>query len=120
GATVDVFITCYNEPVELVRETVHAALAIAYPHRTWVLDDGNSPAMRAMAEQAGSGYIVRSEEWQGRQRHAKAGNLNNALAQTDGEFVMVLDADQVPSPRILDRVLGYFVDERVAFVQTPQ
>jgi cellulose synthase (UDP-forming) len=120
GATVDVFITCYNEPVELVRETARAAVAIRYPHRTYVLDDGSSPAMEAMAREEGAGYIVRSADWVGRQRHAKAGNLNNALAQTTGEFLLILDADQIPAPTILDRVLGYFQDPRVAFVQTPQ
>lgn len=120
NATVDVFITCYNEPVEIVRETAIAARDIRYPHRTYLLDDGNSPAMRAMAQEIGIGYLVRTEEWKGKQRHAKAGNLNNALCQTHGEFILVLDADQIPSPGILDRTLGYFADERVALVQTPQ
>jgi cellulose synthase (UDP-forming) len=120
-AAVDVFITCYNEPVELVRKTTRAAVAIRYPHITYVLDDGNSPAMRAMAAEEGARYIVRGEDWQGHARHAKAGNLNNALGQTQGEFVLILDADQIPSPAILDRTLGYFAaDPRVAFVQTPQ
>ncbi|HEY1296118.1 MAG TPA: glycosyltransferase, partial [Chloroflexota bacterium] len=116
----DVFITCYNEPVELVRHTVRAASAIRYPHRTYVLDDGSSDQMRAMAEAEEAGYIVRSTDWRGRPRHAKAGNLNNALLATDGEFILMLDADQVPTPRILDRMLAYFQDERVAFVQSDQ
>lgn len=118
--TVDVFITCYNEPVELVRETVRAARAITFPHRTYVLDDGRSPAMQAMAMAEGAGYIVRSAEWSGHDYHAKAGNVNNALFQTNGEFLLILDSDQVPRPPILDRTLGYFRDPRVAFVQTPQ
>jgi cellulose synthase (UDP-forming) len=118
--TVDVFITVYNEPVDLVRQTVRAALAIEHPHRTWVLDDGSSPAMRQMVDEEGASYIVRTIEWEGRQRHAKAGNLNNAIFQTDGEFMLVLDADQVPLPDILDRMLGYFRDPKVAFVQSPQ
>ncbi len=119
-ATVDIFITCYNEPVELVRETVKAALAVSHPHRTYVLDDGSSGPMRDMAESEGAGYIIRSSDWKGKERHAKAGNLNNALLQSNGEFILVLDADQIPSPEILDRTLGYFRDHKVAFVQTPQ
>lgn len=119
-ATVDVFITCYNEPVELVRETARAARAIRYPHHTWILDDGASPAMAAMAREEGVGYLTRSDAWTGKSRHAKAGNLINALGQTDGDFFLVLDADQVPRPEILDRTLGYFRDAKVAFVQTPQ
>lgn len=120
GATVDVFITCYNEPVELVRETAIAARDIRWPHTTYILDDGNAPAMRAMAAKIGVEYIVRSADWTNKNRHAKAGNLNNALFQTQGEFLLILDADQIPAPEILDRTLGYFYDPTVAFVQTPQ
>lgn len=121
SGSVDVFITTYNEPVALVRNTAQAAKAIAYPHETWILDDGDRPEMRAAAQELGIGYITRSEDWTGKPRHAKAGNLNNALFSTDGEFMLILDADQVPDPMILHRTLGYFADDpKVALVQTPQ
>jgi cellulose synthase (UDP-forming) len=119
-ATVDVFITTYNEPVELVMETALAAQRIKWPHETWVLDDGARPEMKEAAEAAGIGYVTRSEDWADKPRHAKAGNLNNALFATTGEFLMILDADQIPSPDILHRTLGWFRDESVALVQTPQ
>lgn len=51
--TVDVFVTCYNEPPEIVEETAKAALTMDYPPtklRVYVLDDGNSADMRAMTE----------------------------------------------------------------------
>lgn len=118
--TVDVFVTTYDEPVDLVMRTAEAARDIRYPHRTWVLDDGSRPELAAAARAAGVGYIERSADWTDRPRHAKAGNLNNALFVTDGEFLLVLDADQIPEPEILDRTLGYFADDRVALVQTPQ
>ncbi|KQT89223.1 cellulose synthase [Marmoricola sp. Leaf446] len=120
GATVDVFITTYNEPVEMVAATAAAARAIAHPHSTWVLDDGDRPEMRAACEELGVGYVTRSQDWADRPRHAKAGNLNNALFRTEGEFLLILDADQVPDPTILDRTLGWFTDPEVALVQTPQ
>ena len=118
--TVDVLIATYNEPVDLVMRTARAALAIDYPHRTWVLDDGNRPEMRAAAEAEGIGWLTRSSDWAGKARHAKAGNLNNALLLTEGEFLLILDADQVPLPEILDRTLGWFRDPAMALVQTPQ
>jgi cellulose synthase (UDP-forming) len=118
--TVDVFIATYNEEIDLVMRTARASQAIAYPHRTWILDDGNRPEMRAAAEAEGIGVITRSTDWVDRPRHAKAGNLNNALLATDGEFLLILDADQVPEPSILDRTLGYFKDPKMALVQTPQ
>lgn len=119
--TADVFITTYNEPVEMVMATARAAVRIRYPHRTWILDDGARADMARAAQAAGVGYITRTEDWVGKPRHAKAGNLNNALLQTDGEFLLILDADQVPHPDILDKTLGYFADDpEVALVQTPQ
>ncbi len=119
--TADVFITTYDEPIELVMTTALAAKRIAYPHTTWILDDGSRPEMESAARDAGIGYLTRSEDWTGKPRHAKAGNLNSALFQTDGEFLLILDADQVPDPLILHRTLGYFADDpEVAVVQTPQ
>jgi cellulose synthase (UDP-forming) len=120
GLTVDVYIATYDEPIDLVLATTRAAAAIRYPHETWVLDDGARPALRAAVEALGVGYLQRDDAWQDRPLHAKAGNLNNALMSTEGEFVLVLDADQVPHPEILDATLGYFRDPAVALVQTPQ
>ncbi|WP_069386276.1 glycosyltransferase [Cellulosimicrobium cellulans] len=120
GLTVDVFVTTYNEPLELVLRTAVAARDMTYPHETWVLDDGARPELERAAARLGVGYITRGPEWEGRPRYAKAGNVNNALFRTTGDLVAILDADQVPEPRFLDRVLGYFTDEEVAFVQTPQ
>jgi cellulose synthase (UDP-forming) len=115
GRSVDVFITCFDEPLEIVRRTALGAREIRYPHRTWILDDGKRDEIRAMAEEIGVGYIRRDGN-----EHAKAGNLNHALSVTDGEFILQLDADHVPLPHILDRLLGFFQDPKVAFVQSPQ
>ena len=115
GLIVDVFITNFDEPLEVLRRTAIGARAIKYPHRTFMLDDGNRDEVKAMAEALGIGYIRRDGN-----EHAKAGNLNNALEVTDGEFILQLDADHVPLPNILDRLLGYFEDPGVAFVQSPQ
>lgn len=120
GLTVDVFITTYNEPVDLVIGTAEAAARIRYPHETWILDDGERPELERAAAELGVRYMTRAASWTNKPRHAKAGNLNNALLHTHGEFILVLDADQVPDPEILHRTLGYFEDERTALVQTPQ
>ncbi|GAB3604744.1 glycosyltransferase [Conyzicola nivalis] len=120
GRTVDVFIATYNEPVELVLTTGRAARDIRYPHKTWILDDGARDDLKLAAQAEGIGYISRGSEWAGFQRHAKAGNINNALVDTEGEFILILDADMIPRPEILDRTLGYFTDDAVSLVQTPQ
>jgi cellulose synthase/poly-beta-1,6-N-acetylglucosamine synthase-like glycosyltransferase len=113
--TIDVFITVYGEPLEIVLVTVRAARDMAVEHRTWVLDDGSSDEVRDAAAGEGVGYLRRKEHL-----HAKAGNINAALRRTDGEFVVILDADHVPSPDFLVRALPHMQDPGVAFVQTPQ
>jgi len=263
--TVDVFVTCYNEPPEIVEQTAQAALAIDYPPtklRVYVLDDGNSAAMRTMTErlciedlqspllqqeadridaecsclvkrlkqlenltpntqaaeqwlqelsseqvhnvdQTTVGFVqslqglilwlhpahqsisdspaktlsespaktlsespaetlsdrltaerllleeaIRQKELElvelarfryiarpkpaGVPHHAKAGNLNYAIfsGETSGDFILTLDADHIPKPQFLKRVLPYFYTyniftgkyerNRIAFVQTPQ
>lgn len=115
GRSVDVFITCYDEPLEVVRRTAIGARAIRYPHRTYVLDDGKRPEMLAMTQELGIGYIRRVGN-----ANAKSGNLNFALSVTSGEFILQLDADHVPLSSIIDRMLGYFNDPKMAVVQSPQ
>ena len=115
GRSVDVFIATYNEPAELLRETVVCAISMRYPHKTYVLDDGNREEIRKLAEEFGCGYLPRTER-----THAKAGNLNNGLAHTSGEFIVTLDADHVPSPDLIDELIGFFRDSKIAAVQTTQ
>jgi cellulose synthase (UDP-forming) len=112
---VAVLIPTYNEGPEILLPTVAAAVALEPAHETWVLDDGNRPEVAALAEALGARYVARTER-----THAKAGNLNHALALVDAEIVAVLDADHVARPGFLMRTLGYFSDPRVAVVQTPQ
>jgi cellulose synthase (UDP-forming) len=115
GIAVDVFVPTCSESVALVRKTLLAAISMDYPHRTWLLDDGRRPEMRALASELGCEYLTRPDN-----SHAKAGNLNHALAHSRGEVVAVFDADHAPRRDFLLRTLGYFVDLDVAFVQTPQ
>ena len=112
---IDVFITAYGEPPELLLATMRAARDMELPHRTWVLDDGRSDVLARICAREGVGYLRRD----GRE-DAKAGNVNAALARTDGEYVVVFDADHVPEPSFLLELLPHFQDEGVAFVQSPQ
>jgi cellulose synthase (UDP-forming) len=114
GRKIDVYVCTYDEPVEVVMATLAGCRALTYPHTTYLLDDGRRPEMEKLAALAGARYLTRPDTF-----HAKAGNLNAALPRTDGELVLVLDADHVPMPDALDALVGYFDDERMALVQTP-
>ena len=113
--SVDVFITVYGEERSKIRATAAAAMAIKGKHRTWILDDGRSDDVQALAEELGCHYIRRLSS-----NGAKAGNINHALSITRGEFFCVFDADFVPRPEFLVETVPFFVNSNVAFVQTPQ
>jgi cellulose synthase (UDP-forming) len=109
---VDVFVTAYREPYAMIEHTLAAACAMRGNHRTWLLDDGRDPALSALAERYGSGYLTRSDH-----QGAKAGNLNAALRRTSGDVIVILDCDHTPEPDFLEKSLGYFQDPKIGFVQ---
>jgi len=117
--SVDVFFPTYDEEVDLVRLSLLDAHNIKYPHdikiKIHVLDDGNRPEMKELADELGCNYITRSNNI-----GFKAGNMRNAMEQTSGDFILICDADTRPFPTILENTLGYFSDPDVAWVQTPQ
>ncbi|NEO97461.1 MAG: UDP-forming cellulose synthase catalytic subunit [Symploca sp. SIO2E9] len=121
---VDIYIPTYNEDVEIVRKTTLAALAIDYPadkKQVYVLDDGRAEKyqarrekLRQMCEELGAIMLTRDNN-----DHAKAGNLNTAFGRTDGDLVLILDCDHIPTRDFLKNTVGFFFNPKVAFVQTP-
>ncbi|WOK35988.1 UDP-forming cellulose synthase catalytic subunit [Sphingomonas sp. C3-2] len=116
--TVDVYIPTYNESLEIVQNTVFAAMDMDYPEgrfRVFILDDGRRPEFQAFARSAGCGYLTRADNL-----HAKAGNLNAAMRKTDGELIAVFDCDHVPTRAFLQLTVGWFQrDPKLALMQTP-
>jgi len=116
--TVDVFITSYNETLDIVKLTIFAAQAIDWPRdklRVHVLDDGRREEFRVFCERIGVNYLTRKDN-----RHAKAGNMNEALKVTNGEYVTFFDADHVPTRSFLQLCIGWFIkDPKLAMLQTP-
>ncbi|MGI9028322.1 MAG: glycosyltransferase [Candidatus Saccharimonadales bacterium] len=119
---VDVFITVCGEPVEIVRETAQAALAMEYPNfKVYLLNDGyvankdNWKDIDDLALELGINCVTRITPG-----GAKAGNINNGLRQSTSPYFVVFDADHVPYPSFMSEVMGYFTDPKMGFVQTPQ
>jgi cellulose synthase (UDP-forming) len=105
----------YGESIDVIRQTALAARDLIGSHTTYILDDGKSDKVRALAEDIGVQYIRRHNNI-----GAKAGNLNHALSLTSGEYFVIFDADFVAKPNFLTETLPFFVKPGVAFVQTPQ
>lgn len=114
--SVDVFITTYNEALEIIEKTIIGCQAMDYPKKTvYLLDDGHRSEMETLCRQYGCQYISRQTN-----EHYKAGNLNHAHLQTRGELIACFDADFIPTRNFLKRTVGFFQDAKVALVQTPQ
>ena len=116
--TVDIFIPTYNESLEVIKPTVFAAKNLDWPEdkiNVYILDDGSRDWVEDFAKAAGVHYIKRDEH-----NHAKAGNINNAMKLTSGEFITIYDCDHVPSSDFLTSTVGWLVhDKKIALVQTP-
>jgi cellulose synthase (UDP-forming) len=120
GRAVDVFIPCCGEPLEVIRATLVAVKGITHrPLEVYVLDDRDSHQVAALSRFLGFHYLSRSRTGLPLS-DAKSGNLNFALKHSQSEFILVLDADQVPVPEIVTRLLGFFRIPRVAYVQSKQ
>ncbi len=116
--TVDIFIPSYNEPLDVVKPCLLAALGLDWPRdklNIYMLDDGSRVEFEHYCKEIGVGYIIRQKH-----DHAKAGNINHALQETNGDLVAIFDCDHVPVRAFLQMTAGWMVhDPNIALVQTP-
>ena len=116
--SVDVFIPTYNEPLEVVRQTVFSAMSLDWPKdrlHVYVLDDGRRTEFREFCEELGAGYLIRDNN-----HHAKAGNINAALKITHSEYIAIFDCDHIPTRSFLQVCMGWFFkDTNLVMLQTP-
>jgi cellulose synthase (UDP-forming) len=124
---IDLYIATYNEELDIVEETVRDATKATYPYedvdiKIHLLDDGHRDGtdpkkenFKALAKKYGINYIVRENNI-----GFKAGNMNNAFYQTDGDLIVILDADTRIFPGFLEHTTGYFRHKKMGWIQTPQ
>jgi cellulose synthase (UDP-forming) len=115
--TVDVLTTAMpGEPFAMFEETLTAIAAMRHPHRSFLLDGGNDPALRELCRRLGVEHVDCSEVG-----GAKAGKINYCLRHhASGDITFIVDPDHRPRPDLLDRALPWFDDERIGFVQVVQ
>ena len=117
------------EPLEMLEETVRSLIALDYPHDTWVLDEGEDGQVKALCLRLGASYFSRKNmpQYQSEggafQSRSKHGNYNAWLYEIGFdryEIITGFDPDHVPDPAFLSKVLGYFEDPKVGYVQAAQ
>jgi cellulose synthase (UDP-forming) len=117
-AQVDVYVPVCGEDTGVLANTFAHVAGLAWRGtvRVYVLDDGHDPAVASLARAHHFIYIARENRGQ----FKKAGNLNYALDNSGGQFIVVFDADFAPAPGFLAHVIPYFADPAVGIVQTAQ
>ncbi len=122
---VSLHLPIHNEPPAMVRKTLEALAKVDYPNLEVLVMDNNTkdPAVwepvRDDCERLGPMFrFFHLENWPG----FKAGAINHALEQTapDAEIIAVIDSDYILQPDWLLRMVPYFDNENVGFVQSPQ
>jgi cellulose synthase/poly-beta-1,6-N-acetylglucosamine synthase-like glycosyltransferase len=126
---VSIHLPCYAEPPEVVMQTMDHLAALDH-HDFEVLVCDNNTEEEALWRPL-EAHCVRLNEQAGKEIFrffhvsplpgAKAGALNYLLGvmHPDTEFVAVIDADYLATPDFLGRLLPFFRDPRVGYVQTP-
>lgn len=118
-------VPAYNEPPDLVRQTLEALAGVDYPHFIVqvVVNNTTDPELWRPVEddchRLGPRFrFIHLPSWPG----FKAGALNEATRRLDPdvEIVGIVDADYIVRPDFLKSCVPYLADPDVAFVQTPQ
>jgi exo-beta-1,3-glucanase (GH17 family)/cellulose synthase/poly-beta-1,6-N-acetylglucosamine synthase-like glycosyltransferase len=122
---VSVHLPAYNEPPDMLIETLDALARMNYPNFEVVVVDNNTVdeavwrPLEAHCRKLGERFrFFHVSPLAG----FKAGALNYALAQTapDAEVVAVIDSDYKVEPNWLSDLLPAFDNPRMAIVQAPQ
>lgn len=118
-----------GESILMLEETLRGMVGMDYPHDTWVLDEGDSDEVRALCERCGARHFTRKgiERYQqptgifeSRSKHGNYNAFFDAHGYQDYDIIAGFDPDHVPERTFLTRILGYFDDPEVAYVQLPQ
>lgn len=120
---VSIHVPCYAEPPDVVLRTLDALSKLDYPRYEVLLIDNNTAdpslwqPLKDYCEEKGSPFrFLHVDNLAG----AKAGALNHILPITadDAEIIAVVDSDYVAEPDFLRRLVGFFEDDTIGFVQT--
>src|SRR5882757_4848614 len=120
---VTVQLPIFNE-MYVVERLLKSVAALDYPRdllQVQVLDDSTDEtteiAARQIVELKAAGLDIELIHRTDRTGF-KAGALEHGLETCKGEFILILDADFVPTPDMLMKTVHFFTDEKVGMIQT--
>jgi cellulose synthase/poly-beta-1,6-N-acetylglucosamine synthase-like glycosyltransferase len=121
--TVTVQLPVFNEQ-RVVARLLDAVARLDYPRhllQVQLLDDSTDETIAISRQKIGELQAagIDAELIHRRQRAGyKAGALENGLLTAKGQFIFILDADFIPPPGILHKMIHFFTDEKIGMIQT--
>lgn len=122
---VSIHVPCYNEPPEMVKQTLDALAALDYPDYEVLIIDNNTKDP-AVWEPVRDYCLTLSPRFKffhvAPLAGFKGGALNYLIPHTakDAEVIAVIDSDYCVSPNWLKHMVPHFADPKIAVVQSPQ
>ncbi|MFT5858460.1 MAG: cellulose synthase/poly-beta-1,6-N-acetylglucosamine synthase-like glycosyltransferase [Flavobacteriaceae bacterium] len=120
---VTVQLPMFNE-LYVADRIIETIAAFDYPRDKFqiqVLDDSTDETTeliaKKVAEVAATGINIQHIHRTDRTGY-KAGALDDAMDQVEGEFIAIFDADFIPNPDWLQRTMPHFIDDTIGVVQT--
>ena len=115
--TIDFFIPTCGEDISILERTFEGIRSVKYTNKkVYILDDKGDTRVKRLANKYGFTYLSRDNKGEMK----KAGNLKYGFERSNGEFIVVFDADFVAHPDFVKELLPYMNDSRNAIVQSPQ
>ena len=120
---VTIQLPLFNE-CHVVGRLLDSVAALDYPRdrlQIQVLDDSTDETRELVADRVAQ---LRAAGFDAEQIHRtdrtgfKAGALDNGLRSASGEYILILDADFVPGPDLLQKTIHHFTDPEVGMIQT--
>lgn len=124
---VSIHLPCYAEPPEVVIATLDRLARLDYPNFEVLVCDNNTTDEALWRPVEAHCQRLNRKGDRFRFFHvaplpgAKAGALNFLIERMDPdvELIAVIDADYLSTPDFLSRLVGFFEDPQLGFVQTP-
>ncbi len=122
---VSIHVPCYNEPPEMVKQTLDALARLDYPDFEVLVIDNNTrdPAVWQPVEAHCAALGPRFRFFHVAPLAGfKGGALNYVLERTapDAQIIAVIDSDYCVEPQWLKHMVPHFSDPQIAVVQSPQ
>ena len=118
--SVDIFLPICGENIEVLKNTWEHVANLDYKNfNVFVLDDSKVyiEQHKQLAESLNFTYLERPNKGEMK----KAGNLKYAYERTNGEYIVIFDADFAPHKDFLNETLPYLIkDTKIGILQTPQ